>query len=75
MLQSHTRIAIAASALVVATTAGPRATDSIRTGPPRPTAAPLDSAILKSYKWRSIGPDRGGRSIAASGVKGRPREA
>ncbi|HEY5416351.1 MAG TPA: glycosyl hydrolase, partial [Gemmatimonadaceae bacterium] len=75
MLQSHTRIAIAASALVVATTAGPRATDSIRTGTPRPTAAPLDSAFLKSYKWRSIGPDRGGRSIAASGVKGRPREA
>ena len=75
MLQSHTRIAIAASALVVATTAGPRATDSTRTGTPRPTAAPLDSAILKSYKWRSIGPDRGGRSIAASGVKGRPREA
>ena len=75
MLQSHTRIAIAASALVVATTAGPRATDSTRTGNPRPTAAPLDSAFLKSYKWRSIGPDRGGRSIAATGVKGRPREA
>jgi len=75
MLQSHTRVAIAASALVVAMTAGPRATDSTRTGVPRPVAAPLDSAILKSYKWRSIGPDRGGRSIAVSGVKGRPREA
>ena len=74
MLQSHTRIAIAASALVVATTAVPR-TDSIRTSAPPRFAAPLDSAILKSYKWRSIGPDRGGRSIAASGVKGRPREA
>jgi len=75
MLQSHTRIAIAASALVVATTAVPRAIDSTRTRTPRAPAAPLDSAILKSYKWRSIGPDRGGRSIAASGVKGRPREA
>ncbi len=35
----------------------------------------LDSALLSAYKWRNIGPDRGGRSIAASGVKGRPKEA
>src|SRR4029079_3116524 len=75
MLQSHTRTAIAVSALVMATTAVPRATDSTRTGALAPSAAPLDSAILKSYKWRSIGPDRGGRSIAVSGVKGRPHEA
>jgi photosystem II stability/assembly factor-like uncharacterized protein len=31
--------------------------------------------LLDSYKWRNIGPDRGGRSIAVSGVKGRPNEA
>jgi photosystem II stability/assembly factor-like uncharacterized protein len=31
--------------------------------------------LLNAFKWRSIGPDRGGRSIAVSGVKGRPREA
>jgi len=31
--------------------------------------------LLAAFKWRSIGPDRGGRSIAVSGVKGRPREA
>lgn len=35
----------------------------------------IDPALLNAYKWRSIGPDRGGRSIAVSGVKGRPREA
>ena len=35
----------------------------------------IDSVVLSSYKWRNIGPDRGGRSIAVSGVKGRPREA
>lgn len=35
----------------------------------------IDPAILKSYQWRSIGPQRGGRSIAATGVKGRPKEA
>ena len=38
-------------------------------------SAPLDSALLRSYRWRNVGPDRGGRSIAASGVRGRPREA
>ncbi|HYC53110.1 MAG TPA: glycosyl hydrolase [Gemmatimonadaceae bacterium] len=37
--------------------------------------AAVDSTLLSSYRWRSIGPDRGGRSIAVSGVKGRPREA
>src|SRR5687767_3081207 len=39
--------------------------------------APSDSvpAAFSSMGWRSIGPDRGGRSIAVSGVKGRPREA
>jgi photosystem II stability/assembly factor-like uncharacterized protein len=42
------------------------------------TAAPastLDPVILKAYRWRSIGPARAGRSIAVSGVKGRPNEA
>lgn len=32
----------------------------------------VDSTILKAYKWRSIGPERGGRSIAVSGVRGQP---
>jgi len=34
-----------------------------------------DPTLLKFYQWRSIGPDRGGRSIAVTGVKGRPKEA
>jgi len=43
---------------------------------PAPAVMPtLDSTLLSGYKWRNIGPDRGGRSIAASGVKGRPQEA
>ncbi len=38
--------------------------------------APLvDPSLLDAYRWRSIGPNRGGRSIAVSGVKGRPLEA
>jgi photosystem II stability/assembly factor-like uncharacterized protein len=32
----------------------------------------LDSAFLKSFEWRNIGPSRGGRSIAVSGVRGQP---
>jgi photosystem II stability/assembly factor-like uncharacterized protein len=36
---------------------------------------PMDDALLSAYRWRGIGPNRGGRSIAVAGVKGRPREA
>ena len=38
-------------------------------------AGSLEKAMVDAFKWRSIGPDRGGRSIAVSGVKGRPKEA
>ena len=42
----------------------------------RPQQQPfLDSAFLAGYRWRNLGPDRGGRSIAVSGVVGRPMEA
>jgi photosystem II stability/assembly factor-like uncharacterized protein len=41
-----------------------------------PVATPaLDTVLSSAYKWRNIGPDRGGRSIAVSGVRGRPKEA
>src|SRR3954470_6985387 len=40
-----------------------------------PSADALDPAMVTAFKWRSVGPDRGGRSIAVSGAKGRPREA
>ena len=48
--------------------------------PTRPVAAQesdrhLDGALLDGYAWRNLGPDRGGRSIAVSGVVGRPQEA
>ncbi len=35
----------------------------------------LDPEFLAGYSWRNLGPDRGGRSIAVSGVMGRPGEA
>ena len=34
----------------------------------------IDKAILDGLRWRSIGPERGGRSIAVAGVKGRPKD-
>jgi photosystem II stability/assembly factor-like uncharacterized protein len=34
----------------------------------------IDAALVNAFKWRSVGPLRGGRSIAVSGVKGRPKE-
>ena len=37
--------------------------------------AVVDPALYQSLEWRNIGPDRGGRSIAASGVRGRRLEA
>ena len=35
--------------------------------------AAIDSTILKTLRWRNLGPDRAGRSIAISGVKGQPK--
>ncbi len=37
-----------------------------------PTSLGADPALLSTYQWRSIGPDRGGRSLAVAGVKGQP---
>ncbi len=37
--------------------------------------ATIDDALMEGYRWRNIGPDRGGRSIAATGVIGQPEVA
>jgi photosystem II stability/assembly factor-like uncharacterized protein len=42
---------------------------------PLAPALTADSTLLAGYRWRNIGPDRGGRSIAVSGVRGRKNEA
>jgi photosystem II stability/assembly factor-like uncharacterized protein len=34
----------------------------------------FDAQFFKGLRWRSIGPNRGGRSIASAGVVGRPNE-
>ena len=40
---------------------------------PRRFVPPIDTTIWKAYRWRSVGPERGGRSLAVSGVKGQPK--
>jgi photosystem II stability/assembly factor-like uncharacterized protein len=39
-----------------------------------PGSVGADPALLATYQWRSIGPDRGGRSLAVAGALGRPKE-
>ncbi|MCC6771093.1 MAG: glycosyl hydrolase, partial [Gemmatimonadaceae bacterium] len=65
-------LSIPALALGAVGGSGPVPHDSL---PHSHSAVALDSALLAGYRWRNIGPDRGGRSIAASGVVGRPNEA
>ena len=64
--------ALGAAGLAVPTPAAPAASTPALAAP-----APQqpDSALLAGYAWRNLGPDRGGRSIATSGVVGRPMEA
>jgi photosystem II stability/assembly factor-like uncharacterized protein len=74
MIASYHRFTLAASALLVASMASSRPLDST-VARAAAAAAPPDSALLAAFEWRSIGPARGGRSIAVSGVRGRPDEA
>jgi photosystem II stability/assembly factor-like uncharacterized protein len=37
-------------------------------------AQTIDPSFYANYKWRNIGPQRGGRSLGASGSPGRPNE-
>ena len=76
MISTRGRIALGtAAALVGLLGAGNLGLGAERAGEAASFRVAVDSLLLKSFRWRSIGPDRGGRSIAATGVKGRPREA
>jgi photosystem II stability/assembly factor-like uncharacterized protein len=77
MLGSSLRVVLSLSALSFVPTpnAPPRKPSRATSVVPAARAAAIDSTLLKAYRWRNIGPDRGGRSIAVSGVKGRPKEA
>ncbi len=38
------------------------------------TNDPVDPSFYQGYQWRNIGPERGGRSLGATGSPGRPNE-
>lgn len=67
--------AVASAVLWAGATSNPA--PSYARAQPRSDASVLapDSALLRNYRWRNLGPGRGGRSIAASGVVGRRNEA
>ncbi len=72
---SSVRLGWTSAALFALVAAAGLATRVAPVGAQAPAAPATDAAVLNAYKWRSIGPNRGGRSIAVSGVKGRPMEA
>src|SRR5688572_29990493 len=71
-MNARLRTALTLAVLMVAMLAGhlPALTHGIAA-----QSQAIDPVLLDAYRWRSIGPARGGRSIAVAGVKGRPREA
>jgi hypothetical protein len=71
------RYALFVLSAALLTFAGAWTETGVETEASQPASSPpgIDSAILKGFQWRSIGPARGGRSIGVSGVKGRLREA
>ena len=77
MPRARTRFGLVLSASLLTVLGGWSIGGSTERAAPDASArrAAIDSVILKSLRWRSIGPDRGGRSIAVSGVRGRPKEA
>lgn len=78
MLPSRLALLLAAPAAALATLTVPRPAGPGAPGAVFAPAAPAldaDSVLRAAMKWRNLGPDRGGRSIAVSGVKGRRNEA
>ena len=46
----------------------------VRAAAPAASAqAAYDSTLLRGLRWRNIGPFRGGRAVAVTGVRGHPR--
>ena len=71
---SRRLVFLTAAALLTASgifTLGIQAERATQTAP----SSTISAAVLKALQWRSVGPPRAGRTIAASGVKGRPKEA
>ena len=64
-------LALAAAATVPAVSIRAQGQPAAQAAAPDAPATPAE-AVLGTYKWRSIGPNRGGRSIAVVGREGPP---
>jgi photosystem II stability/assembly factor-like uncharacterized protein len=73
MARPTVRVSLLISAVAISLPAGWSITSARRAAAPSALAS-IDTTILNRFRWRSIGPDRGGRALAVAGVKGRPRE-
>ncbi len=74
MRRAFCTFTIAAVAFAIVT-ASPSTQQTVanRTAATAPAGA-VDSALFSGLRWRSIGPARGGRSIAVAGSSSRPYE-
>ena len=78
MSRQVVRAGISVSLALAGVTAAVALGSGAERGPaPRPlakrAATTLDTLITKGLRWRSVGPQIGGRSIAISGVRGQPK--
>nr|MBA2354682.1 hypothetical protein [Acidobacteriota bacterium] len=64
--------AVRACALIAGLVAGHVSASAQQTAAPAAHGAPVSA--LSTLKWRSVGPNRGGRSIAVAGSAARPLE-
>ena len=65
------RLCLALAAVATALLSGTRSTAETRSVTPAPRRD-VDRALLQGLEWRSIGPYRGGRSVAVAGVASQP---
>ena len=72
--RSNSNVGRLARALLIATTAFslPALAQAEHATPTKPFT--VDESYLSEFKWRNIGPNRGGRSIAVAGSAARPNE-
>ncbi len=63
---NRTHLSVVGSLFVLMCLASPSRAQSVSSG--------LDSRFYDTLEWRNIGPDRGGRSLTATGSPGRPNE-
>ncbi|MDO8502059.1 MAG: glycosyl hydrolase [Gemmatimonadaceae bacterium] len=65
---------VASAALIAAIPFVADAQSTTASRPSASSAAPYDTAAFAAFKWREIGPFRGGRSVAVAGSASRPWE-